>query len=271
MNFAVPFKRDFKYLDDENLQFNIRYKPEKEKLKDFIEKYKNHRINFQIGEQNFYTCVKIIRDLKEEIPESSIVVAIDHYISKKEIDTLYETNIPFYFLKTVSNLDEFHHFLKLKVSDIIIGGDLGFYIKFLSKIAKKNNIHLRAIVDFCQSYDSLSSIKSFFIRPEDIDVYSNYIDTFDFMHPKDRINTIYEIYAKDKKWYGQLKEIIMGYKGEEDSRFILPPFAEIRCGCKKRCLYDIKNTCKICDRIIQLGEALKKSQEEEIKNEQESN
>ena len=218
--------------------------------------YQNHRINFQIGNHDFYTCLKIMTDLKKEIPDCNIVLAIDDPITKEELDTLYEAKIPFYFLKTVTSLDEFHYFMKLKVCDIVIGGDLAFYVKFLSKFAKKNSIKLRATVDLCQTYPLSPSFKGFFIRPEDIDIYAHYIDTFDFAHPEDKINTMYEIYAKDKKWYGKLNEIIIGYSGWEDSRFILPTFAEIRCGCKRRCLYDIDNPCKICDRIVELSQTL---------------
>lgn len=87
-------------------------------------------------------------------------------------------------------------------------------------------------------------------------VYEHFIDTFEFAHPIEQINVLYEVYVKQKKWYGKLNEIILGYKGEEDSRFILPTFAEIRSGCRKRCIYDQNCSCQICNRIASLGESL---------------
>lgn len=104
-------------------------------------------------------------------------------------------------------------------------------------------------------YSGLPSFKTFFIRPEDIDLYSKYIDVFDFADTPDKINTYYEIYAKDKQWFGLLKEIIIGYTGEEDNRSISPFMAARRISCGKRCLY--KN-CSLCDSEMLLNESFRK-------------
>lgn len=111
--------------------------------------------------------------------------------------------------------------------------------------------------DCCQTKNPLSpSFKSFFIRPEDLSIYENFVDTFEFAHPMGQINTLYEVYAKNQKWYGKLNEIILGYKGEEDSRYILPTFSEIRCGCRKKCLYE-EGSCTLCDRFVVLEQTFK--------------
>lgn len=259
MNFAVPFFRNFKYMQDQNVQFNIIYKPKIKELSDFIEMYGQHRINLLIQNlDSFKEDIDIISALKEKYPETKLVVALFPQIDISYIKQLKDHSIDFYFNTIVTNIDEFNNFLKLGVTDIKIGGWLGFYAKYLSKIAKKNNTLLRACPDFCSGYDEVS-FKTFFIRPEDIDTYANYIDTFQFIHDPTRINTIYEIYVKDKKWDGKLREIIIGYIGDEDSRFIIPTFAEIRTRCKKRCAYDTDVSCQICNRIMDLGESLDKN------------
>jgi len=53
-----------------------------------------------------------------------------------------------------------------------------------------------------------------------------------------------------------LKEIIIGYKGEEDSRFFIPGFAEKRLNCDKKCSKRIEPTCHICEKIAELGKSL---------------
>lgn len=52
MNFCIPFVQDFKYLNDNKIEFNINFKPEMEKLNNFIQKYGSHRINLIISNSN---------------------------------------------------------------------------------------------------------------------------------------------------------------------------------------------------------------------------
>ena len=146
------------------------------------------------------------------------------------------------------------------VSYIFIGNDLGFYAEVLSKKAKSKNIKLRAYCNFCQTTSITNpSFKSFFIRPEDLYIYSKYISVFEFA-PDTNINTYYEIYAKDKKWFGSLKELIIGYNHEEniDNRTISPFLAIKRCSCGKKCAYQFPSSCKICDTEMELNYALNK-------------
>lgn len=226
-------------------------------LSTFIGEYGSHRINIIINSlSNFKNDIKIINALKIEHPESNLVMAVPEYVSLNDMDLLKEYHIPFYINKNIINLDEFDYLLKCGVSEIKIGGELGFFVKFLSSIAKKNNIKLRAEADICQGNNiNGESFKNFFIRPEDIIIYNKYIDTFELVHDKSFINTIYETYTRKKKWYGKLNELIINYHGTEDSRFILPIVMEKRCTCRKACIYNDK--CKMCDNIISFGETLK--------------
>ena len=66
-----------------------------------------------------------------------------------------------------------------------------------------------------------------------------------------------KVYKEDKKWFGQLKEIIFGLKTDLDSRYIVPHFAEHRTSCKKECLKGGK--CKICERVVDLSHSLKEA------------
>jgi hypothetical protein len=83
-----------------------------------------------------------------------------------------------------------------------------FSAQILSKAAKQKNKSLRAFCNVCQSsWDYTPSIKTFFIRPEDLSLYEGIIDTFEFYtDEKDatKINALYEIYTKDKVWNGKL-------------------------------------------------------------------
>jgi len=52
--------------------------------------------------------------------------------------------------------------------------------------------------------------KQFFIRPEDVDIYGEYVDVIEFYDSIEQQNVLYEVYFKDKEWNGKLREIIKG-------------------------------------------------------------
>ena len=260
MGFAIPFFRNFKYLD-QNIQFNINYKPDIKQLDNFISIYGTHRINLII--QKFDNKdIEIIQILKEKYPDSKIVICIPHYNPTIE-QLLNQHKFQHYYNELVTMWDKFNGFLSLNVTDIFVAEDLLFSAKILSSKAKKNGKSLRCFCNVCQSsWDATPSLKTFFIRPEDISLYNQYIDTFEFYirnNSINNLNTLYEIYTKKQKWLGRLNEIIIGYEGQEDSRFIIPKFGEKRLNCGKKCVQEIDGnlTCRICDRIMELEKTLK--------------
>lgn len=136
--------------------------------------------------------------------------------------------------------------------------ELGFSIEQVSKILHDNNVKVRVYPNICQSsFSSTPSLKTFFIRPEDIIFYSIFVDVFELVTDQDRQSIIYKIY-KQGKWFGDLKEIIPSFKDDLDNRYILNPFGFIRAKCKKKCMY-APGSCTICEKFLDLGDTLKKN------------
>ena len=259
MDFAIPFSRKFKYAN-QNIQWNIKYKPKIQELNNFISLYQNKRINILLEEDPTDKDIQIIQILVQKFPDTKIVLAPMQYNKNLE-SLLVQNGIPHYYQEIVTDWDKFNGFLTLDITDIIVAEKLAFSAKLLSKKAKKNKKALRVFCNICQSsWEDTPSLKTFFIRPEDLELYEKYFDTIEFFI-KDpsvsRLNTLYEIYTKDKKWFGKLKELIIGYEGEEDSRFIIPRFGEQRLNCGKRCVEGRDPICHMCDRIIDLSKTLK--------------
>ena len=176
---------------------------------------------------------------------------------EEQISLLKESNISFFINKLVNTWDIFTELVELGVSDIYITEELGFELDKIATIAHEKGIQIRAFPNICQSGSlTMSSLKSFFIRPEDVSIYESYIDVLEFYGKEEKQSALYKIY-KDEKWFGKLKEIIPNFNSELDSRFILPNFAKYRVKCGKKCLKGGK--CKICERIEKLSENLKKS------------
>ena len=259
MTFAIPFFKNFKY-PNQDIQWNINYKPKIKQLDNFITEYGTHRINLIITDFEYNRDCQIVTALRNKFTDVEIVMCLPLY--EKELEEyLNKQKLPHYYNEFITDWDSFQGFLHLNVTDIFIGGSLAFNVKFLKLNAEKYKKSLRCFCNLCQSpWEYTPSLKTFFIRPEDLDLYKNYIDTFEFYTNTasgTALNTWYEIYTKDKKWAGKLNEIIVGYEGEEDNKFIVSRFGEKRLNCNKKCMQGIEPTCHICDRIIDLSKTLK--------------
>ncbi len=258
MNFAIPFFKQFKYQDDD-IQWNINYKPKVKQLNNFIESYGTHRINLIITDFELNRDCEIVQALIEKFPETQIVMCLPEYNAQLEQE-LNNKQLPHYYNEFVNNWDRFEGFLNLNVTDIFVAENLLFNLKVISKKAKEKGKALRSFCNICQSaWQDTPSLKTFFVRPEDISLYENSIDTFEFFMGNSSnlsINTLYKIYTKDKKWFGYINEIILNYNGTEHNNQIIPLFGFKRLNCGKRCFQDVQPTCHICDKIMQLNKTL---------------
>ena len=69
------------------------------------------------------------------------------------------------------------------------------------------------------SFADTPSIKTFFIRPEDVSIYATFVDVFELVADEKRQQVLYKIY-KQEKWFGKLKDVIPTFKGELDSKYL---------------------------------------------------
>ena len=149
--------------------------------------------------------------------------------------------------------------LEYGVSDVYIVENLCFELDKVAEVAKKYNAQVRVFPNVAQSkFTDTSALKKFFIRPEDLDAYNEYINVIEFYNVDNKIDTYYEIYAIDKKWFGKLNEIILDFNSDIDNRYIIPRFVEKRIKCGKKCLKD--GYCQRCDNIEQLSFTLEESE-----------
>jgi hypothetical protein len=128
----------------------------------------------------------------------------------------------------------------------------------VSEIAHKNNVSIRVFPNVAQSsWNGIDDLLKFWIRPEDIDFYSQYVDTCEFYGEDEKNDILYNIYSNDKKWFGELKEIIIGLESDIDSRYIVPRFVKKRVKCGRQCLKG--GNCQICQHIKELSGNLEKA------------
>lgn len=170
------------------------------------------------------------------------------------LEKLKNAAIPFFFSNLVRDFETLQYFISAGVSDVVVAENMGFKLDKVAKICKRKGVKVRAIPNICQTPLPQGNIYGFFIRPEDIPTYEQYIDVCEFSFQEGQQDTYYKIYAKDKKWFGNLQEIIIGLDTVLDSRFIIKQFAKVRSHCGKKCFEG--NGCQVCDRCLALAETL---------------
>ena len=239
----------------------IRYDKNKilELFTQFIPAHLNQRVIVQLIEENNIDTIvnnlKKIISIYNENKDIKFDIQLPFY-NQKFIEELKDTNLKYFFKAAANSWDKFTSLISQNVSDIYITDELAFELDKVAEIAHKNNIKVRIYPNVAQSrWDKLSDILKFFIRPEDIEMYEPYVDVCEFYGDKaQQIDTYYKIYQEDKKWFGDLQEIIIGLDSKIDSRYIIPRFAEKRIKCGKDCLKGGK--CEMCKRILDLSEQL---------------
>ena len=268
MKYCVPYSKNFKYKDkvDEFMVdcTNGRNIGIFKQLSSENSKFQEHqRFNliFDIADFQEKNTIKSAIALKDSHPQVNFsIVFKDFSNGHKEIyEELKLNEIPYFFLTRVNSLDKFRGFLKLGVSDIYIVEELGFFLNSVGQLAHASGVSIRVFANICQSsWYQNPPLKSFFVRPEGVPIISPYVDVIEFFGDNNVQEVMYKVYALDKKWFGDLREIIIGLDIPLDSRSLDRSFDYKRMMCRKKCY--IEDKCKICDRHSQLSKTFSENQ-----------
>lgn len=221
---------------------------------DYIRDHEGQRVILRFKEMSTF------RDntpLVISLNKYNIAVMLDVYnlVECEDIISICKENgIKFFFSEGVYSADKFNGLIELGVSDIYVIEELGFCLAKIAEKAKENNVQIRCYPNVAQSaWNDTPAIKKFFIRPEDVDVYAEYVDVLEFWG-EGNLDPVYETYSKDKKWFGKLNEIILNFNSEIDNRCIVDMFGSIRTKCDKRCMKG--GVCATCPRCEELAETM---------------
>lgn len=254
MKYCVDYFRHIEGLDQAD-EYTIKYSKKNDILITFLEENKDKTINLTIEEKLDDVDYKTLKAIYSTF--SNFRLRFEFYDSS-EIENIVECGVPFFFGNRVNNWDEFLGLIDLGVTDIYIVEDMCFDLERVAEIAQKENVKLRTYANVAQStWKDTPGIKKFWIRPEDVSIYEQYIDVIEFFGTPQQAGILLKVYKDIKKWFGPLKEIIIGLEDGLDSRYIVSEFATRRVGCQKNCLKGGK--CRICNRVIELSKVLEKN------------
>ena len=255
MSFCLRFKRDSKHLNTVD-EIIIQYKQEHISIKNFLKEHQKQRIIIDCT-NNVSLAIREILHLKYAEPSLDNYAVLLKY-GDEDYKHFRAAGVPFFFDYHCNQWDDLYGLIEMGVSDIYITDGLGFELENVADVCNAFNVKIRVFCNVCQStWKGTSTIHSFFIRPEDVDLYAHYVDVFEFFGELKTVTAdmLYIIYSKDKKWFGPLKEIIVGFNSNLDSRYLSPNFAIKRVRCNRKCIKGGK--CQTCFSIEHLSETLK--------------
>lgn len=252
----TPTSQVLTQVDEINIPFN---KDDMLTLIDFLSQHiAPQRVNIYIKDIESIKIIDKLIKIKKEYPNFNFAFKFAYYYEEIDFNKIKEAQIDFYFEKYISNWEELLEILSFDVSDVFITEELCFDLKRVADIAHANNTKIRVFPNVSQkTWKDLPALKTFFIRPEDLDMYEEYIDVLEIYGDRKRHEVYYKIYSKDKKWFGDLNELIIDLNYSLDSRFVIPRFGEKRISCQRKCLKGEK--CNICEKIERLSKTLEKA------------
>lgn len=263
MKYAINYNPNssFKYLDEVD-EIIISFDKKDLTLESFLNKHIHQTVILSLDMDLAQEDIDLIKALYKKFSNIKLKFSMWNFLA---VESFIEAEIPYFFKEQIDTLDRLYNVLShYKPSDIYITKEMGFVLKRIRKLTE--GIQIRVYPNIAQSStNNILDIYKFFIRPEDEDIYSNYVDVYEFIGTKDRNNVYYEIYVKDKEWFGDLNEIIIDFNSSLDNATILPSFALYRLDCGKQCI--LENKCYICKSIQQLADTLKEKQYVLVKEE----
>lgn len=168
-------------------------------------------------------------------------------------------DVPYFYNTYIEDWDTLELMIQMGVSDIYLYGALGFALAQVAFMYGEK-VNIRVIPNKAQSKCPENGLPVFFLRPE-VNVYFTMNNiTFEFfqfpveskMAKKTDPDVLWEIYAQDKHWEGNLKDIIVGLDQDIYSPALHIGFDNFRMSCGKRCAYErvFSDQCNYCSRLI---------------------
>lgn len=256
MRYCVHYFADskFKYFDEVE-EWEISYSSKDSSLLSFLQNHKDKKISMLIGDINVENFDDEIEKIYKIVSNFNNITVVFNYLDLRLADAIKKLNIPFYYSNYITDWDELNGVIYDGVTSVFVAENLCFEMDKVYNLCYKHNVEVRVFPNVLQSrWDNTPSIKKFFIRPEDLEFYSQWIDVVEFYCGDSKLNLMYEIYEKDKKWFGLINEIIPDFDVEFDNRHIVPGFARTRAKCAKRCMKDFN--CAVCDHCLSLSGTL---------------
>lgn len=254
MKYCLKFNNDSRYLNkcDEVL---IKYK--QGDWAKFIAQMGERRVNMLFTPEELTNeVINKISDKLNKQAKLNLTIALTR-LDEDRARLLGAMDLKFYITAPCTTWEQLDLLLFFGVSDVNISGPLGFE---LTKVRQKLNrctkkVQIRATPNKSESTaPEADALRSFFIRPEDIDVYEQYIDVLDFAGDIQLQDTFFLLYSESKVFIGSMGQCIYDLNLSFDNKGIAEGFGAKRRECGLKCLKSKK--CRHCELYAKIANCM---------------
>ena len=240
-------------------QIHIIYHEESKNFEKFVKANQEKQLYIELKEFSA-SALKRLRSLKEftnwtlQLP-LDMILKEDRTIDLIKFNGIKDCCNKYMFTDRIGNWEVLQFMFLLHPSEVYITNMLGFCLEDVKKVCDKQDVGIRVIANLTQSaWENSPNLTKFFIRPEDLDVYTPYVTGFDFIGDSAIQDVCFKVYSRGY-WYGDLKELIIGFNESLDSRMLPQQYGEYRMNCKKRCVQGSR--CHLCYSMKMFAHQLK--------------
>ena len=236
-------------------EISIKYIEDKG-LVDFMKKYSSQRIILRVDPSEFsHGEVRKLIAIKKQYPEYNFAVALA-CSDATLMPWFVQEKIPFFINRPCRSWEEFNWLLKQGVSDINISGPLGFEMEKVNRVLNSldRKVIIRATANKVENaMQQTDTLVGFYIRPEDVAVYENYIDVLEF-EGLEHQDAFFSIYSEQKTFIGNLNQCIYGIEEKVDNKGLVTLFGERRRDCGRQCLSG--GRCRRCYDLVEIAKPM---------------
>jgi hypothetical protein len=239
-------------------QIIINYSTQSQELPLFLQEHKDKTIILEISDVDAFCNSQQIEILNALYHKYKNFIVCLYSICKFSeltapiLDKISVLEAPFMLGMPITNFDQLRYVLDLGVSSVYLAEDICFDMWGAKRVCSENGVQIRVFANVAQgSIKSGPALKKFFLRPEDVEEYSDCIDVIEFWGPENRQSVLKTIYSKGR-WPGDLSTLILGLDLSIDSRYIQPSFGRLRKNCQRKCMKG--EQCKCCELIVEISQ-----------------
>ena len=226
-------------------QIKVPYK-DRHKIIDYVEKYQNKTIILDLKNYNGIIEWDDIKRYKT-ITQNNFIIALNNLIYSNYCK---DNNIKFYWNSPINNFYDLQALKHLGAEYALIDSPLVQNIENAAKVG----IKLRVVpnISYYAYIPREDGVCGSWIRPEDLELYENYIDVIEFEDcDTKKESALFRIYCEQKSWPGDLGVLITNLNYLGVNRMIPREMTEKRMNCGQRCMQG--STCQLCYRYLKLA------------------
>lgn len=243
MKFCLSSRQTEEYLKQAD-EIRVQHRDYKQ-IYDLLDKFPNATIILNC--ENF-ADEKFMKALKEFVVLASNRLILSLF-SFNDLESIKEFQIPFYIIHPVQTLEQLRALKELNVCYALLDNQIMHQLHE----AKLIGVPLRAIPNIAHldTIPRSNGITGNWIRPEDLEDYSIYIDAIEFgSQPERREQALFRIYKKEHNFPGDLGKIVQDLNEIGENVYINSEWSLRRMNCGLACT--TSKNCSLCYDIFKI-------------------